>query len=119
MRRWSLIAIPLAVLLDLGICLSLGVSHRVTTANFDRIEKGMTRPQVDKLLPGSLGGEMTIWDGDVKTHFLLYWDKDPTGLIPTNIIRAYLDDNGKVTSKQFQPWTFAGWWGQLRYRLRL
>jgi hypothetical protein len=115
-RRWFLIAIPLAVVLALGLWLSWVWTQHVTKANFDRIELGMPLPQVVGLMGGSPAFEaLAAIGGDYDRY---YWDEDPDGLVPTNMIRLHLHD-GKVTSKDFQPWTFADWWQHLRRRLGL
>jgi hypothetical protein len=122
MRRWLRrfrIAIPLlALLLALGLW-AWGWPHRVTQANFDRIELGMTRAQVDEVLPQ--GPRKVVVGGVVGTGIeipitnLLYSDKEPNGFVPTNIIRVNLQ-YGKVTYKEFHPWTFADLWGRLKSR---
>jgi hypothetical protein len=130
MRRWFLIAIiPLVALLALGLWLAWGGPNRVTRANFDRIELGMTRTQVDELLaqsfrveqnPRVLRVDAMDWGGhfQYQQHILFYSDKEPNGLVPTNIITVTLE-NDTVTSKNFQPWTFADLVRRLRGRLSL
>jgi hypothetical protein len=128
MRRWFrrfLIAIPLLALLALGLWLS--GSHRVTKANFDRIELGMTLAQVDELLAQSFkpgvaaeGGmaDAFYWDDWCGTPPAGPWRPWPDGLVPTNVIWVSVRD-GKVTSKEFYPWTFADLVKRVRGRLGL
>jgi hypothetical protein len=121
MRRWFLIAMPLADLLTPSLWLAWGGPNRVTRAKFNRIEKGMTRPQVDELLgQGPKVADAAARGGhdEYQQSIAFYWDIEPTGLVPTNEIKVTLE-GGKVINKGFYPWTSAEWWERLRGRLGL
>jgi hypothetical protein len=121
-RRWLLIAVPLATvaaLLVVGLWVSLGRTNRITKANFEKIQVGMTIAEVQALLGQD---SVPIDDG---FHFRMvtaeYREEDWTG-VPVNQIYVEFE-NGKVSSKTFVPWTAAerrrAFWRHVRARLGL
>jgi hypothetical protein len=120
MRRWFLIAIPLLVVLAIALWLSTGGSHGVTRANFERIDDGMTRAEVDALLGEKFVQHeaSSMMGGLLVASWVSYSEGNLTSLMPANTISVTFSDD-KVVSKDFQPWTFAGWWRQLRNRIGL
>ena len=133
-RRWLLITVPLAGPLAIALWLSTGRAHPITKANFERINYGMTRAEVDALL-----GQKVVLvrglDEDVLSSlrpgeqvvsrftfgpvlsWVVYAEEDRTSRMPPNIIVVQFRD-GKVVSKDFVPWT-TSLINRLRYRLGL
>jgi hypothetical protein len=108
-RRW----VVLVGLLAVGVCLTLaGLAllpprPGVTQANFDRIEDGMTREEVERILggPGRLvakNGEIMGGPGAafVMNGNLFLWDN------PRNdtIVSVSFDDANRVIGKDWKDW---------------
>jgi hypothetical protein len=118
-RRWLLITVPLAGPLAIALWLSTGRAHPITKANFERINYGMTRAEVDAILGKKfVQGEGMAGSIGWTTSWVYYSERDPMSLVPANTI-VITFDNGIVTVKQFQPWTHADLMTRLRYRLGL
>ena len=60
-RLLLLAAVPLIIAVTVGVLAMLPPSPGVTKANFDRIEKGTTKAEVEMIF----GGEGKFWDGQV------------------------------------------------------
>ena len=70
-KRLLLLAfLPLVIVVTLGVLAILPPSPGVTKANFDRIEKGMTKAEVEEIF----GGKGELFHEDDKA--LMYWDAD-------------------------------------------
>jgi hypothetical protein len=99
--------------LVVALWLSSASDHRITKENFDRIQPGMSKEQVEAVFGGDLAkgfssaGPATVW----------YSEAGLDSLRPGNVIVVSFEE-GKVTSKSFQPWTFAQFLKRLRNRLR-
>jgi outer membrane protein assembly factor BamE (lipoprotein component of BamABCDE complex) len=107
MRRRLLLAAPLALLLTLlvlGLWLSSGRGHRITRESFARIQEGMTKEQVDAVLGKDLAYATGFGPAGPATVF--YCEAALDSLRPSNIILVTFKE-GKVASKNFQPWTVA------------
>lgn len=65
-RLLLLAALPLVIAMTLGVLVMLPPRPGVTKANFDRIEKGMTKAQVEEIFGGE--GQKTEWGR--------YWKSD-------------------------------------------
>ena len=74
-KRLLLLAfLPLVIVVTLGVLAILPPSPGVTKANFDRIEKGMTKAEVEEIF----GGKGELFHEDDKA--LMYWDADDGSL---------------------------------------
>ena len=62
-------AVPLTIAVTLGVLAMLRPSPGVTKANFDRIEKGMTRAEVEQIF----GRESIRWDGLAEKGEGFHW----------------------------------------------
>jgi hypothetical protein len=122
-----LLAVVAVLLVLVGILLTLLLPRpsKVTRANFERIEVGMSKPEVEEILGGPPGDYR---DRPTYTHarvdFLL-------GLVGAfapgreergwhgnqGVIEVTFDGPGVVAEKQFTEETPAGWAETLRWRL--
>jgi hypothetical protein len=108
-RRW----VVLVGLLAVGVCLTLAVlallppRPGVTKANFDRIEDGMTRQEVERILggPGSLLAENGKIIGSPGKRFAINGDLFLWGhpLNNTNVFVSF-DDGDRVIGKDWKDW---------------
>jgi hypothetical protein len=91
-KRLALIAVlPLAIAVTFGVLAMLPPRPRVTKANFDRVEKGMTVAEVEGIFGQS--GELLIIEGDPREEGKIWWADDGSWA------RVGIDE-GRVTEKK-------------------
>jgi hypothetical protein len=121
-RRWLLIGLSLVILLVGAGSLLFSGSRRVTRANFEKIQTGMSREAVDALLGRESMRQMAVTSSGGHgrcghdLYFLVYSEQDLTSLIPADTIELTFID-GKVRRKAFNTWTVGDWWARLRNRI--
>src|SRR5437870_4371827 len=107
LKRWYVWALLLLAIVIAGMLL-VPFRGRITQANFDRINYGMTEAEVRDIL----GEPDCIWPDFVKTHI---W-----GVRGRNRICVTFDANGAVAVKLFRgvtTWEYLCWlWEDILYK---
>lgn len=128
--RWLLAAVPLAALLALSITVMTRGGGRITRANLDKIQTGMTRDEVDTLL-GAPRRALRFYPG-IRAHeeYQIYTEYQEGGPNEPGVrkpgIQVWFDPEGKVVVKAIdepaEPHPLElirAWLGKIRTRLGL
>ncbi len=98
-RLWIALGLVLFLLAGLGLWLASGGSRKISAENFEAIQPGMPRADVDALLgAGNAGRARPLPGGGVQVDYI---DPDPSRLSPGDMIRLDFDSQGRVAAKQF------------------
>ena len=98
-RRWRLCLLAALLLVGavaLGCALALGPGSKLTEANFEKIQMGMTIAQVDEILGAENQGPCVSWGG---TRTQVYCDEDLDVAISVTLDTHNGD---RVTDKKFR-----------------
>jgi hypothetical protein len=104
-KRWIVLAGMLAacVCLTLAVLALLPPRPGVTLANIDRIENGMTRAEIEKLLGGA-GVELSDWVPlrtiNAACVTVVAWDHPHDG----THVAVYFDRDNRVIGKDWKEW---------------
>jgi hypothetical protein len=138
--RWLLLGLLVALLLVPALWLIVGSGpHRVTRENFEKIQLGMTRHEIDALMhedrPGRwppidngslLHGEMDAWE-DMRSELGVpdsdglggwtYRDDDGSWLIPGPRIVVGFDIFGHASAKRYVVPVVQDYWNRIRRKI--
>jgi hypothetical protein len=121
--RWFLCGLLVGPFVGMLIlpCLDLLLSEpsRITRANFDRIELGMTKAEVDAII----GSKRTVWlicamedlrDG---RRARVYTEDSGSSLLPKAAITVEFNESERVIDKRYHAVTLRKTWNRVWFRI--